>query len=73
MAEEMHDVLGEHATTANLLVAEERIRGHLARGDLAKTHPDETATNGKSTGTHTKKRGSKKKPNGGGRQPKASR
>jgi hypothetical protein len=70
MAEEMQNILGEHASTANLLVAEERIRAHLARGELAQPHPDELTSNGKSSGRRPT---SRSKHNGGVRSPKASR
>jgi NAD-specific glutamate dehydrogenase len=71
MAEEMQDVLGEHATTANLLVAEERIRAHLARGGLATPHPDEVQTNGRSSTKGSRKTVKSRRQNGVGRQPKS--
>ena len=61
MAEEMQEVLGEHTSTANLLVAEERIRAHLAQGQLAQPHPDEVQSNGASIDKTSKSsRGSKR-------------
>jgi len=49
MATEMQEVLGEHAGTANLLVAEERIRAHLAAGTLASADTPASTTENKAT------------------------
>ena len=73
MANEMQEVLGEHATTANLLVAEERIRGHLARGGLAAASPDEAASNGKATPKGGRKAAKASHNNGAESQPKSAR
>ena len=73
MANEMQEVLGEHATTANLLVAEERIRGHLARGGLAAASPDEAASNGKATPKGGRKAAKASHSNGAESQPKSAR
>jgi glutamate dehydrogenase len=75
MAAEMMDVLGEHTSTANLLVAEERIRAYLARGELSQTHPDEVETKTKRNGKSksARKPSSAKRTSKPSSAPKASR
>jgi glutamate dehydrogenase len=55
MAREMQEVLGKHADIATLLVAEERIRAHLAQGALALPEPTKATTTGATNGRGSRK------------------
>jgi glutamate dehydrogenase len=70
LAKEMAEVLGTQPNIARLLVAEERIRGHLATGALAQPDKKTISNNGKKSSNGRAK--TPKTPKNGRAQPKGN-